>query len=382
MPTVRDVSFHRAQSLPAVPRLAAAALLVLLPCVLPAQSAAELETRLPSLTGIERARILARLVNAYKFDQPKKALERGSEALRILEAAPDPVTRVSTLNEMGWAHMTLGHYDTASTFGDSARRLAVSAHDRSGEARAFSNLGTLAQRMGDPRRAVDLFTDALEIQRELHADVDVANSLNNLGFVYSTDLADYAKSLTYHLESLAIRQRLGDKAGIALALNNIGIVYERLHQPKRALEHFTQALSLRREIGNQARIAATLNNIGDTYLEAGDPKNALVHQREALAIRATLGDRSAIALSHHNLGNVYVAMNRLDAARAEFDTAQRVVLEAGGDRGIAVQVQLGLASLERRAGVITAADRHARAALALADSMGSRELVRRASDAL
>jgi two-component system, cell cycle response regulator len=368
--------------MPVIRRLFAVALCALLPGTVRGQSTAELETRLPTATGVERARLLSRLVNLYKLDQPKKALERGAEALRVLETSPEPATLVSTLNEMGWAHMTLGRYDSATAYGENARRIAVAAKDRAGEARALSNLGTLAQRMGDPRRAVDLFTDALAIQRAAHADADIANSLNNLGYVYSTDLADYAKSLDYHLESLDIRQRLGDKASIALSLNNIGIVYGRLRQPLRALEYYEQALGLRRELGNQSRIAATLNNMGDTYAELGDYQRALANQREALSIRATLGDRSAIALSHHNLGTIYVAMNRLDMARAEFEAAQILVAQAGGDRGIAVQVHLGMSSLERRAGVITEADRHARMALVMADSMHSRELVRRSSEAL
>lgn len=347
-----------------------------------AQSPAELETRLSTVTGLERARVLSRLVNAYKLDQPKKALERGAEALRILETSPDPVTTVSTLNEMGWAHMTLGRYDSATAYGENARQLAVASKDRSGEARALSNLGTLAQRVGDPNRAVELFTEALEIQRAAKSDIDAANSLNNLGYVYSTDLADYAKSLEYHIEALAIRQKIGDRASVSLSLNNIGIVYGRLRQQKRALEHFEQALAIRRELGNQTRVAATLHNIGDTYAEMGDHRRALTNHREALSIRTTVGDRSAVALSHRSLGAIYVEMNRFDLARAELETAQQMVAEAGGDKGIAVQVHLGLSALERRVGAMPEADRHARMALALADSMGSRELVRRSSEAL
>jgi len=368
--------------LPAASRFAAVSLIALLPYGLHAQSAAELETRLSTVTGVERARVLSQLVNSYKLDQPRKALERGSEALRILQTSPDPKINVSTLNEMGWAYMTLGRYDSATAYGEDARRMATASNDHAGEARALSNLGTLAQRVGSPRRAVELFNEALALQRATRSDADIANSLNNLGFVYSTDLADYAKSLDYHLEALAIRQRLGDKAAIALSLNNIGIVYGRLRQPDRALVQFQNALLLRRELGNQARIAATLSNIGDTYSEMGDYRRALENQREALAIRAQLGDRSAVALSHHNLGLVYIGLNKLDVARAELETAQKMVQEAGGDRGLAAQVHLALSALERKAGVTTEAARHARMALALADSMRSRELVRRSSETL
>ena len=349
---------------------------------LQAQGAAELETKLPTLTGLERARALAKLVDAYRIDQPQRALDRGTEALRLFATYPDQPAHVSTLNEMGWAHMTLGRYDSAAFYADSGQRFAARTGDAAGQARAWSNLGTLAQRVGDPKRAVDLFERALTLQRTLGNAASIANSLNNLWFVYSTDLADYGKSLSYHLEALGIRERLSEQNGIGLSLNNIGIVYARLRQFDRALDYFNRALAIRREQGNKQRLASTLNNIGDVYVETGDYARALALQREALALRLALEDRSAIALSHRNLGDVYLHLHRLDSARAQLAEALRIGDQAGGDKAIAVQAHIGLAAVERESGHQDAAERHARTALAIAESMSSREFVRRASEEL
>lgn len=343
-----------------------------------AQAPGDLEARLPSLTGLARARTLAQLVDARKIDQPVAALRYGAEALQLFKTYPDPVPNISTLNELLWPHMTAGRYDSASFYADSALRFAERVGDRVGQARAMSNLGTLAQRVGEPHRAVDLFTRALAIQRAVGNDREVANSLNNLGFVYSTDLADYPKSLALHLESLAIRQRLADNSAIALSLNNIGIVYGRLREYDKALDYFGRALDLRRKSGNEARVASTLNNIGDTYLDKGDLPRALDNQREALAIRERLNDRSAIALSHRNIGLVMLRMNRPDSARQELQLAMSLASQTT-DRGLAAQVRLGLAAVERARGATQPALAYARDALAIADSMQSRELVRQAT---
>ena len=357
----------------------AVALLIALGSIAHAQTSADLEARLPSLTGLARARALSQLVDARKIDQPVMALQYGAEALQLFRTYPDPAANIVTLNELMWPHMTAGRYDSASFYADSARRFAERVGDRTGHARALSNLGSLAQRVGEPNRAVDLFTQALAIQRALGNDREAANSLNNLGFVYSTDLADYGKSLSYHLDALAIRQRLGDKAAIALSFNNIGIVYGRLRTYDRALEYFEQALELRRQLGNKPRIASTLNNIGDTFLDAGNLPRALQTQREALAIRATLSDRSAIALSHRNIGLVLLRMHETDKARSELLEAMRLSSQTT-DRGLAVQVRLGLAAVERAKGAPGPALAYARQALAIADSMQSRELVRQAAE--
>jgi diguanylate cyclase (GGDEF)-like protein len=345
------------------------------------RSAADLEARLGALTGLERAQTLATLVSAHELDDPTRALQYGAEALRLFTVTPDAAANVSTLNEMGWASMTLGRYDSATFYLDSARRFAVRVGDRSGEARSLSNLGTLTERVGDPNRAVELFDQSLALQRALGDQKTIATSLNNLGFVYSTDLADYGRALQLHLEALSIREKLGDSASIALSLNNLGIVYDRLREYDRALLYFDRALRLRRAAGAKARVAATLNNIGDTYYDKGDYAHALSYQRQALQIRATLGDRSAVALSHRNIGLVYLATNHVDTARAELLAALQISDQLA-DKGLAAQIRLGLAKCERQAGAPANAENYAKAALALAESMKSRELVRQSTDEL
>ncbi len=346
-----------------------------------AQGAGDLEGRLASLSGLDRARALARLVDAHKIDDPARAIRYGNEAIKLFAVTSDPAANIATLNEMAWAHMTVGQYDSASFYADSGRRFAERVGDKGGQARAVSNLGSLEQRRGNPARAVALFGEALALQRIVGRDRDIANSLNNLGYVYTTDLADYSKGLAYGLEALAIRERLGDGASVSLSLNNIGIVYGRLRQYDRALTYFDRALQIRRAQANKTRIAATLNNIGDIFLEKGDLSHALSYHREALAIRSALDDRSAIALSHRNIGLVYLALKQPDAARRKLLLAKGIA-DRVGDKGLEAQIELGLAQCERQAQQPQQADEHARLALAIAEGMGSRDLVRQAADEL
>lgn len=173
-----------------------------------AQQATALEAQLPQLRGVERARVLSRLVDAYKFDKPAQSIAYGREALDQFSSTPDSAAHVLTLSELGWAYMTLSRFDEAVASADSARRLAARTGQRRGEARAISNLGTIAQRRGDPERAIERFREALTIQRALGDNREIANSLNNMGFVYSTDLANYPNALAQHLEALKLREAL------------------------------------------------------------------------------------------------------------------------------------------------------------------------------
>jgi diguanylate cyclase (GGDEF)-like protein len=200
-------------------------------------------------------------------------------------------------------------------------------------------------------------------------------SLNNLGFVYTTDLADYERGLDHHLKALAIRERLGDEGDVALSLNNIGIVYSRLRHNDRALDYFGRALVLRRRLGPATRLAAILSNIGDAHLERGDLGAALQAHQEALEIRTRVGDRSATSLSHRALGSVYLAMRRLPDAERELDEALALG-DAVGDKGAAVRNRLALAAVDRQSGRPQRAVTRARQAVEIASGMAARELQR------
>jgi diguanylate cyclase (GGDEF)-like protein len=277
--------------------------------------------------------------------------------------------------------MTLSKYDSAVASAEAGRRLAARTGQRAGEARALSNLGSIAQRRGDPERAVRLFAQALVIQRALGDTHEIANSLNNLGFVYSTDLAEYDRSLGHHLEALRLREQLRDSGAIALSLNNIGIVYDRLRQYDRALVHFRRALAIRRALDLQPRIAATLDNIGSVYLEIDSLDRALDAHRESLEIRDRQKDRSAVSLAHRNVGMVYLAMHRPTDARREVREALRIG-DSVGDRGLGVRNRLSLSAIERARGHAAEAQQAATEALAIARTMNSRDLQMRAWEEL
>ena len=346
-----------------------------------AQRPAELEAQLSSATGVVRARILSRLVDAYKLDKPQQAITYGTEALEVLSRTPDSAAAVVTLSELGWAYMQLSKFDEAVALADSARRLAARTGQRKGEARAISNLGTIAQRKGEPERAVQRFTEALAIQRTLGDTREIANSLNNIGFVYSTDLADYSKALAQHLEALQLREALGDSAAISLSLNNIGIVYGRLRQYSHATQFFERALAIRRALGNQTRVAATLSNLGDMQAESGDTKTALGTYREALALRIAARDPSAISSSHRTVAMTLLALG--DTTGAERAMKDAEATGAGlEDRGLLVSNLLARATLDRAHGNSANAEERATRALDIARSMNSRELIRRSLEQL
>jgi diguanylate cyclase (GGDEF)-like protein len=334
----------------------------------------------------ERARTLIRLASQEQSSAPAEAVAHADEALRLLGRAGDDSAvisaRAAAHGLAAAAYTTLGRYDSAATAAEAGRALATRVGDREGLAQALTALGALAQRRGDPVRAVAHLSDALEHQRAIGADSAVAATLTLLGFIHTSDYAEYDRALALQLESLRIRERLqNDRPGLATTVNSLGVIYARLRQHDRAMELYRRALALHREAGAGGRAASTLTNMGDLLLEQGDPAGALRHHRESLALRRVVGDRWALSLAHRNIALTYLALGRLPDARAELDTAMR--LGAGtGNQGLTVRNLLALASLERARGRPAAAERAAQQALDAANGMRARELVRRSWEAL
>ena len=185
-------------------------------------------------------------------------------------------------------------------------KLATAHGDQKGEADNLNSLGVIAQRRGEAVDAIDRFTECARacIARSAQP-ADIANSLNNLGFVLSTGLADYDRALAYQLEGLKIRETLGNPSDIALSLNNIGIIYDRTGDSDKALDYFKQALELRRNSGAKNRIAATLSNISDVYRERGEYPQALESQQQVLALRREVGDTGGEAISLRSIGEIH-----------------------------------------------------------------------------
>ena len=77
-----------------------------------------------------------------------------------------------------------------------------------------------------------------------------ATTLNNIGGVYSA-LGDKRKALDFYEQALPLRRQVGDRGGEATTLNNIGGVYSALGDKRKALDSYEQALPLLHQVGDR-----------------------------------------------------------------------------------------------------------------------------------
>ena len=180
----------------------------------------------------------------------KKALAFYNQALPLRRDVGDRAGEATTLNNIGGVYSSLGDKKKALAFYNQAlplRRDSATAQERPPPSTTSASCTRVATSLATAQ------------------DVgDRATALNNIGSVYD-NLGDKKKALAFYNQALPLQRDVGDRAGEATTLNNIGLVYSSLGDKKKALAFYNQALPLRRDVGDRAGEATTLSNIGRVY---------------------------------------------------------------------------------------------------------------------
>jgi CHAT domain-containing protein/tetratricopeptide (TPR) repeat protein len=208
---------------------------------------------------------------------------------------------------------------------------ARAAHDRSAEARAMRSLANGYNAIGQPQRALELLTPALNLSREIKDRGGEATTLTAIGETYWA-LGSSQKAIDFYTQALPIEHEVGDRAGEAVVLSDIGDFYADTGKPDKAVEFLNQALTLERATEDRSDEAVTLNNIATVFADTGKPEKALQFYRQALNLQHALPHRSGEAITLHAIGVLYASMGQPQKALQFYQQAISLERQTG-DRG-------------------------------------------------
>jgi CHAT domain-containing protein/Tfp pilus assembly protein PilF len=243
--------------------------------------------------------------------------------------------------------------------------------ERQMEATALTRVGNVYDSLGEPRKALDYYNQALAIRRALGNQREEANTLTNIGLIYKT-LGEPQKAFINYNRALLLRRAIKDSEGEAFTLHNIAAVYMLLGEPQKALDLYGQALWLRRAVADRSGEATTLDSLGTVYEGLGNPEKALNYYDQALTLARDVGNRREEARILNNIGLIYASSG--DGRRAMGYYDQVLSLRRGmGDRLTEVHVLKNLGSLYKSTGEGRRALEYYERALSLVRAMGDRQ---------
>ena len=195
----------------------------------------------------------------------------------------DPNPNADSKNNLGLCHRLLGEFRRAIELFEQALAINRKAGNRDGQPGNLGNLGTCYYELGQISRAIDLHEQALAICRETGGREVEAGILGLLGTCY-LDLGQILRAIGLYEQSVAIAREVGDQEGEAAALGNLGGCYHDLGQILRAIGLYEQALAIARQIGNPYGEAFALANLGMAHRDLGAWSQAAEYCRQAIDV--------------------------------------------------------------------------------------------------
>jgi tetratricopeptide (TPR) repeat protein len=150
--------------------------------------------------------------------------------------------------------------------------------------------------------------------------------LNNLGYLFSW-LGDKKKAIGYYEQALAIDEKVYGKEhpNVAIRLNNLGAAYDDLGEKEKAIGYYEQALAIDEKVYGKEHpsVARDLNNLGAAYSDLGEKEKAIGYYEQALAIDEKVygKEHPSVARDLNNLGAANFELGRKDMARPYFEKA-------------------------------------------------------------
>ncbi|HEX7162915.1 MAG TPA: tetratricopeptide repeat protein, partial [Trebonia sp.] len=204
--------------------------------------------------------------------------------------------------------------------------------DRSGQARALTELGNLQGLTGEYPGAEASLQAALELRRETGDKAGQAHALTELANMRRlTD--DYPGAEASLHAALELHQETGDKVGQAYALTGLGSVGRESGDFPGAKTSLRMALELCEETGDKAGQAYALTQLIAVQTATGEYDDAIRNGESALVIARELGDRLRLARALMELGMVQRRTGDYDSAAQSQQAAYDVCVELGNRLG-------------------------------------------------
>lgn len=329
----------------------------------PEQAILHYQAALGLSTSAEQAEVLRPLLNLYFLTgDSSRAAKAAADLLKLSGPSADLYRR------MGICQDRLGDYKRAIDYFDQA--LSLAQGDPVATARIVSSLAATYLHQGELRAAE---RSCLEALKALPPDSDPmveADIYNSLGQIY-WQLADWAQAVAIHRKSLALKERLGDQYGIATSYNNLGLVYYRMYDWDRAAECHQKSFAIRERIGDISGLARSYNNLALIYRHLYDWDRAVDYHTKCLQTMERIGSSYELAVSHINLGLIHKARSEWDQAVWSYNRAI-IIAATIGARNVLMDAYIRIAELYLTLGSIENAGQHCQQALALAAELGGR----------
>lgn len=295
------------------------------------------------------------------------------------ESLPDSI-RLNAIETIAWDGFLFTQPDSASYYAQLQLSFAKSKGLKKYMASALKTQGVSAYLKGTYARAIEYYSQCLEIYQEINYEKGVAASLNNIGLVYS-DQGNYSIAIEYYVRSMNSYEKMKNREGMAISLNNVGLLHNKLGNYASSIECHTKSLAIRTEMKNDKGIAASLNNIGLNFEDQGNYEQASDYYFRSLKIKREINDKQGVATTLTNIGTIYQKIGDSRKALDYYSQSLTIREEIGNRIGIASSLGK-IGAIYNETNDYSKAIKYASRALNVAKQIGATAEIRDAANVL
>jgi len=233
------------------------------------------------------------LVDKIRLSHPDKSLIKASIVLS------DYYTRIS--------------FDTAKYYADLSLVLAKKLGNRTGIAMAYNITGMNYTSVGYYDSALPYLDSARSTFVTIKDTTGMVFVQNNLAVV-KMHLGDYAGALSYYQQNLVFAENKQDYENMLLAYNNMGITYYDWKKYNQALTFYKKALSLLDKLNEEERKGSVYNNIGEVYRKTGKADTAQLYFKKSYAINKKYNKQHSLLVTITSMGDICFDKNEYNKA--------------------------------------------------------------------
>ncbi len=203
----------------------------------------------------------------------QQAAQKYLEAAEFFRANAQLLQAAAAFRSAGEVHQILGDSRKALECYDQALPLSLKARNSVEEARILNDKSYAHFVQGDTKAAHKEALAALKIGERLNNDSLRARALSNLAeAIYN--LGDLAIAEKYQQQALHLWTKLADQSGRGLALIALGYYSSLQARPQQAIDFFQQGVAAARSVNDLRVEAMALNGLANVTAKAGNKQDA------------------------------------------------------------------------------------------------------------
>ncbi|HSV57062.1 MAG TPA: GGDEF domain-containing protein [Magnetospirillaceae bacterium] len=242
---------------------------------------------------------------------------------------------------IGWIMCYLGRSDESRVAFEKAQKYYAALDDPLGRSKALNGLGVMNYHVSRYERALDYYTQSLDVARRHGLRDREAATLNNIGEVCA-DLGNYKEGLDYFLKAYDTAPEAHSPELRAVILLNIGKSFVLQENFVLAEEFVRKALDLAESEKLSILVASCWDMLGRISRGTGDDPEAELRFRKAVALAEKFQSCREIIEAQLDLGSLLLGRGGIDEAWEILDRAARTADEVHAN-------SLYFAALERLA---------------------------------